>query len=259
MDEPVRHGGTGHVGDQQPAPLHRHVLKDHQVNSQGAQPRPDRQGGIRHARRARRGMRQAAGAADLVQVMLHPLRGRGRDLLLLEGPDGPQVSGLRQVSAARAGTLREVILSPVRDLPHHGRARAARLFPLLPLPGRPLRGPPLPPRRLPPRLVIHRRRYRRVPAVPRPRPQRRLQPLPQVSDHSLQHRDPLRVPGDLLVLQRKPLRLLADHRITRILRRQRIGHSRQSSRRPRTATAPAPRPPPKRDQRSPTATQKARG
>lgn len=28
LDEPVRHDGTGHVRDQLPAPLHRHMLED---------------------------------------------------------------------------------------------------------------------------------------------------------------------------------------------------------------------------------------
>ena len=40
MDEPVRHGGAGHVGDQLPAPLHRDMLEDDQVNGQGPQPGP---------------------------------------------------------------------------------------------------------------------------------------------------------------------------------------------------------------------------
>ncbi len=43
----------------------------------------------------------------------------------------PQVSGVRQVPAARAGTLGVVVLSPVRLLPAHRRARAARLLPRL--------------------------------------------------------------------------------------------------------------------------------
>ena len=55
-----------------------------------------------------------------------------------------------------------VVLDPVRDLPRHGRARAARLFPPLLL-LRPLSGPPLLPRRLPPRQVIRTRRHRGVP------------------------------------------------------------------------------------------------
>ena len=95
--------------------------------------------------------------------------------------------------AARAGALGIVILGPVRDLPRHRRARAARLLPPLLL--RPLRSAPLLPRRLPPRQVIRARRHRGVPAVPRPRPRRRLQLLPQVSDHRLQRRDPLRLPA----------------------------------------------------------------
>ena len=185
VDEPLRHGGAGHVGDQLPAPLHRDVLENHQVHRQRPQPGADRQRGIRHARRARRDVRLPAGAFRAVQVVLHPLRRRGRDLLLLKRPGNPQVSGVRQVRAARARALGIVVLGPVRDLPRHGRARAARLFPPLLL-LRPLRGAPLLPGRLPPRQVIRARRHRGVPAVPRPRPLRRLQPLPQVSDHRLQ-------------------------------------------------------------------------
>ena len=143
MDEPGRHGGAGHVGDQLPAPLHRDMLEDDQVNGQGTQPRPDGQGRIRHARRAGRDMRPAAGAARLVQVVLDPLRRRHRDLLLLIRPRHAQVSGIRQVPAARALALRVMVLGPVRDLPRHRRTRAARLLPPLPLLLRPLRGPPL--------------------------------------------------------------------------------------------------------------------
>ena len=84
MDEPLRDGGTGHVSDQLLAPLDRHMLENHQVNRQGLQPRPDRQGGVRPPRRARREMGPAAGAPRLVQVVLNPFRRGGRDLLLLE-------------------------------------------------------------------------------------------------------------------------------------------------------------------------------
>ena len=237
MDEPLRYD----VGDQVPAPLHRDMLEDDQVNRQRPQPRPDRQGRIRHARRTRRVMLPAAGAPRLVQVMLDPLRRRGRDLLLLIGPGNPQVSGIRQVQAARALPFRVMVLRPVRDLPAHRRPRAARLLPALPLLVlRPLRGPPLLPPLLPARQVIRRRRHRGIPAVPRPRPLRRLQPLPQVSDQCLQHRD--------------PLRLRPDQRITRIrgplLRRRHIGHSPRSSPKPRSATGATPQPPSKRNQRS---------
>ncbi len=208
MDEPLRDGGAGHVGQQLPAPLYRHMLENHQVNRQRPQPGPNRQRGIRHARRPQRDMRPPAGAPRPVQVMLNPLRRRGRDLLLLIRPGIPQVSGICQVTAARAGTLREVILGPVRDLPRHRRARAARLLPPLLL-LRPLRSPPLLPGRLPPRQVIRRRRHRRVPAVPRPRTFRCGQLLPQPGDHRLQRRDPLR-------LRRDHLRLVPDQRLTRI-------------------------------------------
>jgi len=192
MGEPAGDQGAGHAGDQQPAPLHRHVLENDQVNRQGTQPRAGREGGARHAGRARRDMRRAAGAADLVQVVPDPLRGRGRDLFLLEGPGNAQVSGVREIAAARAGASGEVVPGPVRDLPRHGRALAARLPSRLLPPGGPLRGPPLPPRRLPPRLVIRAGRHPGVPAVPRQRPQRPLQLLPQAGDHRFQRGDPLR-------------------------------------------------------------------
>ena len=237
MDEPVGHRSAGDVGDQLPAPLHRDMLEDDQVNRQGPQPRPDRQRRIRHARRAGRGMHPAAGAPGLVQVVLHPLRRRGRDLLLLIRPGNPQVSGIGQVTAARARALGMVILGPVRDLPRHGRPRAARLLPALLL-LRPLSSAPLLPRRLPARQVIRARRHRGVPAVPRPRARRRLQLLPKASDHRLQR-------GDLPGLRRDQLRLLPDQRITRILRRipgRHIGHSPQSSRKPRSPTTATPRP-----------------
>jgi len=121
-----------------------------------------------------------------------------------------------------------MILGPVRDLPPHGRTRAARLLPTALLLLRPLCGP-LFPRLLPPRQVIRRRRHRGVPAVPRPRPLRSRQAFPQVSNQRLQHRN-------LPRLRLYPLRLLPDQRITRIrgrLTRRRIGHRPQSSRKPR--------------------------
>src|SRR5712691_1187625 len=227
VDEPRRDLGAGHVADQLPAPLDGHVLEDDQVNRQRPDPRPDRQGGIRHARRARRDMGLPAGAFRAVQVVLHPLRRRGRDLLLLIRPGNTQVSGTGQVQAAGTAALGVVVLGPVRGLPAHRGTRAARLLSPLPLLFRPLRGAPLLPRRLPPRQVIRRRRHRGVPAVPRPGPLRRRQLLPQVSDHRLQRRDPLR-------LRIEPYRLLPDQRITRIPGRRRIGHSPKSSPKPRT-------------------------
>ena len=237
MDEPVGYGSAGDVGDQLPAPLHRDMLEDDQVNRQGPQPGPDGQGGIRHAPRPGRDMHPAAGAPGLMQVVLHPLRRRDRDLLLLIRPGNPQVSGIRQVTAAGAGTLGMVILGPVRDLPPHRCPRAARLLPALLL-LRPLRSAPLLPRRLPARQAIRARRHRGVPAVPRPRALRRLQLPPKVSDHRLQR-------SDLLRLRRDQLRLLPDQRITRIRGRlpgRRIGHSPQSSPKPRSPTTATPRP-----------------
>src|SRR5256885_5625723 len=52
-------------------------------------------------------------------TLFRSLRGRGRDLLLLERPDDPQVSGIRYATAARAGTLREVVHGPVRRSEEH--------------------------------------------------------------------------------------------------------------------------------------------
>ena len=249
MDEPIRHRSAGDVGDQLAAPLYGNMLEDDQVNGQGPQSGPDGQGGIRDARRAGRGMHPAAGAPGLVQVVLHPLRRRGRDLLLLIRPGNPQVSGTGQVTAARARALGMVILGPVRDLPRHGCPRAARLLPALLL-LRPLSGPSLLPRRLPARQVIRARRHRGVPAVPRPRARRRLQLLPKAGDRRLQR-------GDLLRLHRYQLRLLPDQRITRIRGRlpgRRIGHSPQSSRKPRSPTMATPRPTLERNLRLPAAT-----
>jgi hypothetical protein len=71
------------------------MLEDHQVNRERPDPRPDRQGGIRYPRRARRDMLLPAGAFRAVQVVLHPLRSRSRDLLLLIRPGNSQVSGIR--------------------------------------------------------------------------------------------------------------------------------------------------------------------
>ena len=237
MDEPVGYDSAGDVGDQLPAPLHRDMLEDDQVNGQGPQSGPDGQSGIRDARRAGRGMHPAAGAPGLVQVVLHPLRRRSRDLLLLIRPGNPQISGIRQIPAAGARALGMVILGPVRDLPRHGRPRAARLLPALPL-LRPLSSAPLLPRRLPARQVVRARRHRGVPAVSRPRALRRLQLLPKAGNRRLQR-------GDLLRLRRDQLRLLPDQRITRIFRRlpgRHIGHSPQSSRKPRSPTTATPRP-----------------
>jgi hypothetical protein len=83
----------------------------------------------------------------------------------------------------------------------------------------------------PARHVIRARRHRGVPAVPRPRPDCRVQPFPQISHQRLQRRD--------------PLRLLPDQRIARILSRtilRNIGRSQRSSQRP-AAAATATRPP----------------
>jgi hypothetical protein len=107
----------------------RDMLEDDQVNGQGPQSGPDGQGGIRDTRRPGRDMHPAAGAPGLVQVVLHPLRRRRRDLLLLIRPGDPQVSGIRQVADAGSAALGMVILGPVRDLPRHGRPGLPGCFP----------------------------------------------------------------------------------------------------------------------------------
>ena len=219
-----RHRSTGHAG-RRPGKPPGHAAAARWTGRNPARP----PGGPR--------MHPAAGAPGLVQVVLHPLRRRGRDLLLLIRPGNPQVSGIGQVTAAGAGALGMVILGPVRDLPRHGRPRAARLLPALLL-LRPLSSAPLLPRRLPARQVVRARRHRGVPAVPRPRARRHPQLLPKVSDRRLQR-------GDLPGLRRDQLRLLPDQRITRIHGRlpgRHIGHSPQSSRKPRSPTTATPRP-----------------
>jgi hypothetical protein len=67
-----------------------------------------------------------------------------------------------------------------------------------------------------------------------------------------------RDPIQLLVLLRDALRLLADQRVTRILRQRRIGHGGQPSTSPQAAATQTRGWPPKRDQRLPNATQMAR-
>ena len=259
VDEPLGHGGAGHVGDQLPAPLHRDVLENHQVHRQRPEPGADRQRGVRHARRARRGVRLPAGAFRAVQVVLHPLRRRSRDLLLLKRagqpphqrrPPGPRRTSTRpRDRRPRSGPGPPHVME-APGLPgcfprffffFSARSAARRCF----------LG------RLPPRQVIRARRHRGVPAVPRPRSFRRRELLPQVSDHRLQHGDPLRLPGDLPCLDLEPRGLLPDQRITQYTGqplRRRIGHSRQSSPKPRPATTATPSPQPSRNQRSRTAT-----
>ena len=101
---PGRDGSAGDVGDQVPAPLDGDVLEDDQVNRQGAQPRADGQGGVRHARRADGCMGPAAGAPRPVEVVLDPLRLRGRGSRPAESSRGPRPGQPpRQVTAAGAG------------------------------------------------------------------------------------------------------------------------------------------------------------
>jgi len=213
------------VGDQELRPLDRDVLEDRQVNGHRRQSRPDRQRRVRHLGRARGDMHPPARAPGLVQVMLVPgNRPRLRDVLLLIGTDDAQVSRVGYVQAAPAGTLREVIDDLVRLAPAHRGTRRAGLLPAVPLLFRPLGGAPLLPGRRPAsRQVIAARRHRGVPRVPGRGPQGRVQLLLQLRDQRCQCRD---LP-----------RLLADQRITRILRRQRLGHGTRSSPKP---APPAP-------------------
>jgi hypothetical protein len=77
MDEAVRDGGPGDVGDQAPAPLHGDMLENHQLNREGSSRGP--------IDRAESGTPSGCGArcarpqAHLAMcVVLHPLRRRGR-------------------------------------------------------------------------------------------------------------------------------------------------------------------------------------
>ena len=242
VDEPVRHGGPGYVGDQLPAPLHRDMLEDDQVNRQGTQPGADRQGRIRHARRALREVRPAAGTSPRAHraALSPPAR---------PGSPPAETTGQPPGQRHQPGPGRTSSCLPGND-PRSGpglprpstRPGCPGCFPPLLL----LR--PLPPRRLPPRPVVHRRRHRGVRAVPRRCPLRRRQLLAEVSDQRLQR-------GDLLSLRLKTRRLLPDQRITRIHGRplRCIGHSPRSFLKRRTAMTSTPHPPPKRNRRSPTA------
>ena len=113
--------------------------------------------------------------------------------------------------------------------PAHRRAPRPGLLPRLPLLLRPLRGTPLLPGRRPAsRQVIGARRHRGVPGIPGRGPHGRVQLPPQLRDQRGQR---LNLP-----------RLLADQRITRILRRQRLGHATRSSPKPaQPAAATTPR------------------
>ena len=155
VDEPRGHLRAGHVGQQQPAPLHRDVLEDQQVDSQRAQPRPDGDRGVRDAGRAGRRVGLPARAPGLVQVMLDRLSLRLGDLFLLAGPRDAEIGGITEVRAARAGALRVIVEGVIRHGPGHRRPRRPRLLAPVPL----LRGvafclPPLLAGRLAARRVI---------------------------------------------------------------------------------------------------------
>ena len=168
---------------------------------------------------------------------------RGRDLLLLIRPGNPQVSGVRQVPAARTPAPRVMVRGLVRDLPHHRCPRAARLLPPLLL-LRPLRGPPLLPGHLPPGQVIRRWRHgsSRCSATPHA-------PPPQAAPAGQQPAPP--APRSAASAPRSA-RLLPDQPITRIrgrLLRRHISHKPRSPRKLRSATTAIPHPPPRRNQR----------
>ena len=248
VDEPVRDRCAGHVGDQQPAPLHRHVLENHQVNRQRPQPRPDDS--------AESGTPAGRGAACSSRRRTRPCRscctrsaGRGRDLLLLKRPGNTQVSGIRQVPRRTSRPLGVVVLGPVRDLPAHRRARAARLLPPL------SSSPPAPrpaaassaasaPAGHPTTAASRSSRCSATPPAPPPTTapagQRPSPPAPRSAPPA--RRFPAASPA-------------ACSRISasRGSPQRRIGHSPKSSPKPRTATTATPRPPPKRNQPSLTA------
>ena len=140
---------------------------------------------------------------------------------LLKRPGGTPGLTVRQVQAARAGTLRVMLLGPDRDLPHHRRPRAARLRPFsASRHARRCSAASSSEQGLAVRR--RRRRWRSCTCCPRRRPESRLQLPPQVSDHRLQRRDPLR-------LRLKPRRLLTDQPITRILQQRHMGSAAHDS------------------------------
>ena len=222
---PVAGAGAGHRLQDVRAPLDRDVVHHHQEHAPGLEVQPVGHR-ARRARRLRRGVRDmgpAARALHLMPVVLDGHRPRLGQVGDLVGVLHPQVAGVGQVSAARAGALREHVLGLVRVLvPGQERARRAGLLARLALLP-PRRGPAL--RRLLPRQVIGARRHRRVPAV--------------AGDQPLQPRDLLRLLRDL----RLQLRVLRPQPRVRLLQRgnhirriRRIRHTVTTSQHPYTAS-----------------------
>ena len=176
VDEPGGHVRAGHVGEQLPAPLHRHVLEDQQVDGQRPQPRADRDRGVRDAGRAGRHVGLPARAPALVQVMLDrsDACGSGTSFCWYDRatPRSAAPPGPRRTRRCPRGSSR----GSIRDRSRSSPPPAPRLLaPPALLRRVPLRRPPLLPGRLAARRVIHAGRHRGVPAVPRHGP---LQPRP---------------------------------------------------------------------------------
>ena len=163
---PADTSAPGDVGQQQPAPLHRQVLEDQQVDGQCTQPRPDRDRGVRDAGRAGRHVGLPARALGLVQVVLDGDGLRLGDLFLLVGPGDPEIGGAVQVRPALAGALgvtsRGSHPARSRSSPPPARRAACRAALLRRVP---LRGPPLLAGRLAAGRVITGGRHRGVAAV----------------------------------------------------------------------------------------------
>ena len=175
-----------------------------------------------------------------MQVVLHPLRRRGRDLLLLKRPGNPQVSGIRQVQAAGAGALGIVVL---------GRPGTSQVIDAPGLPGC------FPRFRFFASARSAARRCFRGGFFPG-----RSSELGGIEEFPL-FRDPDR--SAAASCSRRSATTASSTAIrsacsrisaSRGSRRRHISHSPESSPKPRSATTATPRPPPKRDQRSPTAT-----
>ena len=183
-----------------------------------------------------RDMRPAAGAPRLVQVVLHPLRRRGRDLLLLIRPGNPQVSGIRQVTAARARALGD---SGPRSGPGPPTSSTR--------PGCPAASPASSSSARSAARRCFRGGFRPG----------RSSELGGIEEFPL-FRDPARSAAasrsrrSATTASSAAIRsaCAADQRITRIPWR-RVGHSPKSSRKPRTATTTTPHPPPERNPDTP--------
>jgi hypothetical protein len=197
--------------------------------------RPPSPTGAARPTAARPAPRPGAGRHGPARTRTAPCAGRAGTAWTAAAPGRPpadrpghaQVSGIRQGGAALAVPLREVADDLLRLAPAHRRARRPGLRPRLPLLPRPLPGAPLPAgRRLAAGQVIAAGGIEEFRELLDP-DLRAASSYPRSSATSAVS---ARQRRGLLILGHKPRRLLADQRITRILRRQRLGHATRSSR-----------------------------